>query len=69
MKNLLEEAREFLPVKPSDKLRLVEMAAYKINRIVPNGTSLDTLVQQAPKSWRIEVVSLFFQLLQIFSIL
>ena len=53
--NLLEESRKFLPIKPSDKLRLVEIASYKIHRVVPNGTSLDTLVQQTPKSYRIEV--------------
>lgn len=53
--DLLDESRKFLPIKPSDKLRLVEIASYKIHRIVPNGTSLDTLVQQTPKSYRIEV--------------
>jgi len=54
--NLLEESRKFLPIKPSDKLRLVEIASYKIHRVVPNGTSLDTLVQQTPKSYRIEII-------------
>ena len=55
VKNLLEEARDFLPVDAADKLRLVEISCYKINRIVPNGTSLDALVQQTSKSYRIEV--------------
>lgn len=56
--DLLEESRKFLPVQPADKLRLVEIASYKINRIVPVGTSLDSLVLQTPKSYRIEVCSL-----------
>lgn len=54
--DLLEESRKFLPVQPADKLRLVEIASYKINRIVPVGTSLDSLVLQTPKSYRIEMI-------------
>ncbi|XP_066936124.1 ubiquitin carboxyl-terminal hydrolase 7-like [Clytia hemisphaerica] len=56
VKNLLEESREFLPVNPADKLRLVEIAQFKIHRVVPNGTSLDSLVLQAPKTYRIEAI-------------
>lgn len=58
VKNLLEESRELLPIKAIDKLRLVEISGCKIIRTIPNSTSLDSLVQQSTKSYRIEVIPL-----------
>lgn len=62
VKDLLEEASDVVPTVDTHKLRLVELSSYKIQRIIPPGTSLDVLVQQPPKSYRIEV-SLIIQLL------
>lgn len=59
VKDLLEEASDVVPTVDTHKLRLVELSACKIQRIIPPTTSLDVLVQQTPKTYRIEVRQVF----------
>jgi ubiquitin carboxyl-terminal hydrolase 7 len=52
----LKEAQKELSLADTKQLRLVEILSSKIQRIVPVGNSLDALVQQPQKQYRIEEI-------------
>ncbi|XP_065658399.1 ubiquitin carboxyl-terminal hydrolase 7 isoform X4 [Hydra vulgaris] len=54
--NLLTEAAKVVETVDTTALRLVEISASKIQRIVPSTTLLDSLVQQSQKNYRIEEI-------------
>lgn len=56
VQDLLKEANTIVQTVDSNKLRLVEIASNKIQRIVPSATSLDSLVQQPQRLYRIEEI-------------
>lgn len=56
VKNLLDEALKFVQPVDSCQLRLVEISSNKIQRIVPPASSLDALVTQPQRSYRLEEI-------------
>jgi len=56
--DLLSEAQKEIPTEDVKQLRLVEILSSKIQRIVPGTNSLDALVQQPQKQYRIEEIPL-----------
>ena len=55
VQNLLEESTKFIQTVETNELRLVEISGSKIQRIVPSTASLDALVQQGQRIYRVEV--------------